>query len=109
LSLSLGGDSEEAFHESHLSLNVTFDHSGDLTFPSDVHYLIAQDRSLRCPETEEPESMIDSPFQKSMILFHHIVQIFALAQLTLIRQDAFCLQFLDRRRSIVWPVESTAR
>src|SRR5262245_43837178 len=57
---SLSGDSKETFHESHLSLNVTFVHSENLPCSNDVYRLLSLDRQSCRPEAEASESGIDS-------------------------------------------------
>jgi hypothetical protein len=83
-----------------LPTDITLDHADDLTFPEDVHRLIAHDRPPRCLATEEPESGIDSPFYKTMILLNHIVEVSALAELILIRQASFRLYHRTQTRMI---------
>jgi hypothetical protein len=79
LDFSLGGNSEEAVHESPLFLNITFARSGDLAFSDHVHQLESFDRSPRRLETEEAESRIDSAFDETMILLDFVIEVFAAA------------------------------
>jgi hypothetical protein len=59
---SLGSNLEEALHESHLSANVAFPDSFNLSLPDHICDLIPADGSPRRLETEEAESRIDSAF-----------------------------------------------
>ena len=54
-------------------------YSNYLTISKDVHRFIPDDCPPRRPEAEEPESRIDSPLDKTMVLFHDVVEVFALA------------------------------
>jgi hypothetical protein len=62
---SLGGNLEEALHESYLSTNVAFPDSFNLPFSPHMHRLISTDGLPRRLETEEAESRIDSPWHHS--------------------------------------------
>lgn len=79
---SLGGNLEEAFHKSHLPLNVTFACSFNLPSPHHLHRLITLDCSTCCLKTEEPESGINTPFDEPMILLDEVVEIFTLSHLS---------------------------
>jgi hypothetical protein len=79
LDFSLGGNSEEAVHESPLSLNGAFAHSVDLAFSDHVNHLESFDGPPRRLETEEAESMIDSAIDEPMILLDYVTEVFAAA------------------------------
>jgi hypothetical protein len=76
---SLGSNLEEALHESHLSANVAFPDSFNLSLPDHVCDLIPADGPPRRIETEETESGIDSAFYESVILLDYIIEVFAAA------------------------------
>ena len=65
---NLCGNLEEARHELHLHLNLTSAYSRNLTLPNYVYDFVSPDCSPRCLETEEPESSVDAPFGKPMVL-----------------------------------------
>jgi hypothetical protein len=79
LDFSLGGNSEETVHKSHLSLNITFAHSVDLAFSDHVHRLESFDCPPRRLETEEAESGIDPALYESVILLDYVIEVFAAA------------------------------
>ena len=56
---SLGGNLEEALHESYLSANVAFPDSFNLSLPNHVHNLVPSDGPPRRDETEEAESVFN--------------------------------------------------
>jgi hypothetical protein len=70
---SLGGNLEEALHESYLSANVAFPDSFNLPFSHHMHRLISIDGPPRRLETEEAESGIDSPFDEPMVLLDYVI------------------------------------
>jgi len=78
---SLGGNLEEALHESYLSANVAFPDSFNLALPYHVRDLISADGPPRRLETEESESGIDSPFDEPMVLLDYVIEVFALSEL----------------------------
>ena len=78
---SLGGNLEEALHESYLSANVAFSDSFNLALPYHVRDLISADGPPRRLETEESESGIDSPFDEPMVLLDYVIEVFALSEL----------------------------
>jgi hypothetical protein len=45
-----------------------------------VHGFIALDSPLRCMEGSKPQARVDAVFHKPLILFCHIIQIFALSE-----------------------------
>jgi hypothetical protein len=98
LDFSLGGNLEGALHESHLSANVAFPDSFNLSYPNHVHCLEPADRPPRRLETEEAESGIDSTFDESAPLLDYVIEALGLAQLRGAGQDSFMLQFFDRGR-----------
>jgi hypothetical protein len=79
LDSSLGGNLEEALYESHLSANVAFPDSFNLSFPNHVHCLEPADRPPRRLETEEAESGIDSTFDESVVLLDYVIEVLGLA------------------------------
>ena len=76
---SLGGNLEEALHESYLSANVAFPDSFDLALPYHVRDLISADGPPRRLETEEAESGIDSAFDESVVLLNYVIEVLGLA------------------------------
>ena len=78
---SLGGNLEEAHHESYLSANVSFPDSFNLALPYHVRDFISADGPPRRLETEEAESGIDSPFDEPMVLLDYVIEVFALSEL----------------------------
>jgi hypothetical protein len=76
---SSGGNLEEALHESHLSANVAFPESFNLSLPNHVHCLEHADRPPRRLETEEAESGIDSAFYESAPLLDDVIEVLGLA------------------------------
>jgi Plasmid pRiA4b ORF-3-like protein len=76
---SLGGNLEEALHESHLSANVAFPDSFNLALPYHVHCLDPADRPPRRLETEEAESGIDSALDESVVLLDYVIEVLRLA------------------------------
>jgi hypothetical protein len=76
---SLGGNLEEALHESHLSANVAFPDSFNLSLPNHVHCLEHADPPSRSLETEEAESGIDSTFDESVVLLDYVIEVLGLA------------------------------
>ena len=53
-----------------------------LAFAEYVHGFIALDGPLRRGKCRKPQPWIHAAFHKPMILFHHIIQIFALSEPT---------------------------
>lgn len=78
---SSGSNLEEIGHESHLSANVAFPDSFNLSLPDHVRDLIPTDGPPRRLETEEAESGTDTPFDESVVLFDNIIEVFALSEL----------------------------
>ena len=76
---SLGGNLEEALHESNLSANVAFPDSFNLSLPNHIRDLISADGPPRRLEAEEAESGIDSAFYESVILLDDIIKVLAFA------------------------------
>jgi hypothetical protein len=76
---SLGGNLEEALHESNLSANVAFPDSFNLALPDHVCDLIALDDPPRRLETEEAESGIDSALYESVVLLDDIIEVLGLS------------------------------
>ena len=76
---SLGGNLEEALHESNLSANVAFPEPFNLSLPNHVHCLEPTDRPPRRLETEEAESWIDSAFDESAPLLDYVIEVLGLA------------------------------
>jgi hypothetical protein len=69
-----------------------------LTFAEHVHGFIALDGLLRRVEGSQPQARVHPAFHESVILFHHIVQVFALPEHTAFREHALLLKGIEGRR-----------
>src|SRR5215471_21423976 len=86
-------ESEEFIEEEDQSQHVPFGQPPHLAFPDHVHYLISLDRPP-CPvKGSEPLAGIDPSFDRSMILFHDIVQVRTGTTATPTTKFALQLQF----------------
>ena len=76
LLLSLGGHSKQGGDERDLPQDVSFFHTTPLPFPEHVHHLVALQGSPRRLKRKEAHSRFDQTFDKAMILFDHVVEVF---------------------------------
>ena len=67
-----------------------------LAFAEPMHGFIALDCPLRCGKRPPPQAGIHPALDETMILFHHVVHIFARPQHTGHREHARLLQSLER-------------
>jgi hypothetical protein len=87
--------SEQFCDERRLSQAVSFASSLNLPLPDHIHHFISSQCSPSRLERKEAHAWFDQSFEKAMILFHQIVEIFALSKFTRYCKNLCCLQFLE--------------
>jgi hypothetical protein len=99
----LGSHSKQVGNEPGLLAAVSFVSPVHLPFPQHVHHLVPLQRSPRRLEGTEPQSWLDEPFDKAMILLDQIVEILHLPQVLCFGEESFGFQVLKRfgRRRVV--------
>src|SRR5262252_8994301 len=90
---SLSAQSEDLIEEQDQSQHIPFGQPPHLAFPDHVHYLISLDRPPRAVKGSEPLAGIDPSFDRSMILFHNVVQVRTGTTATPTSEFALLLQF----------------
>ena len=90
-----GSEPEDAFHEADLFNNVALYQPSNLSFANHVHCFIALDGSWRARERAEAEARIDPPFDRTVILFHNVVEIRNDATATSLAECMSPLQFVN--------------
>jgi hypothetical protein len=88
---------EQLVDDPILGEDILLGNSFELTFVEHVHGFIALNRPLRCGKRPTPQPWIHAAFHKPMILFHHIVQVFALPEQTPFWEGAVQLEGLECR------------
>ena len=90
---SFRSQSEDLIKESDQPQHIPFGQPPHLAFPDHVHCLISLDRPPRPVKGSEPLAGVDPSFDRSMILFHQIVQVRTRTTPTPTTQFALLLQF----------------
>ncbi len=93
LLLCLDSRSEQFCDKRRLSPGVSFVSSLNLPLPDHIHHFISSQCSPSRLERKEAHAWFDQSFEKAMILFHQIVEIFALSKFTRYSKNLCCLQF----------------
>ena len=76
--LGLGRHFKEAGDEGDLPGDVSIDHSVHLSFANHVHGLISSQGPPRALEGKEAHPRLDQPLDKTVVLLHHITEVFDL-------------------------------
>ena len=72
---SFSAQSKDLIEEQDQSQHIPFGQPPYLAFPDHVHYLVSLDRPPGAVKGSEPLAGVDSSFDRSMILFHDVVQV----------------------------------
>ena len=72
---SFRAQSEDLIEEQDQSQHIPFGQPSHLAFPDHVHNLISLDRPPGPVKGSEPLASVDPSFDRSMILFHYVVQV----------------------------------
>jgi hypothetical protein len=91
----LCGQPEQLVDDAVLGEDIPLDHSLDLAFGQHVHGFIALDRPLRPGKRPKPSPRIDAVFDQAIIMFHDIIQVLSLSELTGFRERLLLLQALE--------------
>lgn len=78
--LRLGCHSKEAGDDGNLPGNVSFPHPSHLSLPNHVHHLVSLQRSPCRFKGKEAHPRLDQAFDKTMVLFHQVIEVFDLPQ-----------------------------
>jgi len=90
--LCLDGHSEQFCNECLLSQAVSFAHSLHLSFPHHVYCFISLQCSPGRLERKEAHSWFDQSFEKAVVLFNQVVEVFALPEFARLGEASFCLE-----------------
>jgi hypothetical protein len=90
---SFSAQSEDLIEEQDQSQHIPFGQPPHLTFPDHVHYLVSLDRPPGAVKGSEPLAGVDPSFDRSMILFHDVVQVRTGTTATPTSEFALLLQF----------------
>ena len=85
---SLCRHSKQAGDERHLPSDIPFAHTSDLSLPDHVHDLISLQGSPCRFQGKEAHSRLDQPFEKAMVLFDQVIQVFDLSEFDLLGKDS---------------------
>src|SRR5262249_13856558 len=72
---SFTAQSKDLIEEQDPSQHIPLGQPPYLTFPDHVHYLVSLDRPPGAVKGSEPLAGVDPSFDRSMILFHDVVQV----------------------------------
>jgi hypothetical protein len=72
---SFSAQAEDLIEEQDQSQHIPFGQPPHLAFPDHVHYLVSLDRPPGAVKGSEPLAGVDPSFDRSMILFHDVVQV----------------------------------
>jgi hypothetical protein len=72
---SFSAQSEDLIEEQDQSEHIPFGQPPHLAFPDHVHYFVSLDRPPGAVKGSEPLAGVDPSFDRSMILFHDVVQV----------------------------------
>ncbi|GHO81333.1 hypothetical protein KSD_91040 [Ktedonobacter sp. SOSP1-85] len=95
LLLWLDSHVEQFCNECCLAETVPFAHTLHLSFPYHVYGLISLQGSPGRLERKETHSWFDQSFEKTVVLFNQVVEVFALPKFARLGDASFCLKFLE--------------
>jgi hypothetical protein len=85
---SLSSHSKQAGDTRYLPQDISFFHATHLPFPDHVHDLISLQGSPRALPRKEAHPRLDQPFDKAVVLFDQVVEVFHLPQFYAFRQNS---------------------